>query len=87
MFKGLINLYEGHRELTLLEITYFTLTVITFIVAGTIALFNQNLGVSMLIVPLITLIIGVVNIVAWSLVRLFVESLIERKADKKPIKK
>ncbi|MBQ3309557.1 hypothetical protein IJG78_02670 [Candidatus Saccharibacteria bacterium] len=83
MIKDLIKLYKERRELTLLEITYFTLSVITFAVAGIIALFNQSLGVSILIVPLIALIAGVVNIVAWSVVKLVIESLINRKnADK-----
>ena len=83
MIKDLIKLYKERRELTLLEITYFALSVITFAVAGIIALFNQSLGVSILIVPLIALIAGVVNIVAWSVVKLLIESLINRKnADK-----
>lgn len=83
MIKDLIKLYKERRELTLLEITYFALSVITFAVAGIIALFNQSLGVSILIVPLIALIAGVVNIVAWSVVKLVIESLINRKnADK-----
>lgn len=83
MIKGLIKLYKERRELTLLEIAYFALSVISFIVAGTIALFNQSLGISILIVPLCALIAGVVNIVAWSLVKLLVESLANKKSDGK----
>lgn len=83
MIKGLIKLYKERRELTLLEIAYFALSVISFIVAGTIALFNQALGISILIVPLFALIAGVVNIVAWSLVKLLVEGLANKKSDGK----
>jgi len=86
MIKSLIKLYEERRELTLLEIAYFALTIISFVVAGTIALFNQNLGISFLIVPLLALIAGVVNIVAWSLVKLFVESLANKKSGGKTAK-
>ena len=75
MIKDLIKLYEDGRELTLLEITYFALSVLSFMVAGILALFNQALGVSVLIVPLIALVAGVMNIVAWSLVKLIIESL------------
>lgn len=86
MIKGLIKLYKDRRELTLLEITYFALSIISFVVAGTISLFNQSLGVSILIVPLIALVAGVVNIVAWSLVKLLIESLANRKEDGKAAK-
>ena len=86
MIKGLIKLYKERRELTLLEIAYFALSVISFIVAGTIALFNQSLGISILIVPLFALIAGLVNIVAWSLVKLLVEGLANKKSDSKTAK-
>ena len=82
MIKGLIKLYEEQRMLTLLEIAYFALAVITFMVAGTLALFNQSLGVSMLIMPLSVLVVGVANIVVWSLVKLLIESLASKNASK-----
>ena len=83
MIKDLIKLYKDRRELTLLEITYFALSIVSFAIAGIIALFNQSLGVSVLIVPLIALVAGIMNIVAWSLVKLIIEGLISsRKEDK-----
>ena len=78
MIKELIKLYKDRRELTLLEITYFTLSVISFAVAGILALFNQALGLSVLIIPLIAFIAGLMNIVAWAVVRLISEGLINR---------
>ena len=78
MIKELIKLYKDRRELTLLEITYFTLSVISFAVAGILALFNQALGLSVLIIPLIAFIAGLMNIVAWAVVRLIIEGLINR---------
>ena len=86
MVKGLIKLYEERRELTLLEIAYFALSVVSFVVAGTVSLFNQALGISILIVPLIALIAGIVNIVAWSLVKLSIESLANKKSSGKTVK-
>ncbi len=86
MIKGLIKLYKDRRELTLLEIAYFALSVISFVVAGTVSLFNQSLGVSILIVPLIALVAGVVNIVAWSLIKIFIEALANKKDETKTSK-
>ena len=86
MIKTLVRLYKERRELTLLEIAYFTLSVISFIIAGTVALFNQSLGVSILIVPLFALVAGVVNIVAWSLVKLLIGGLADKKGDGKVAK-
>lgn len=93
MINSLVKLYKDGKELTLLEITYFALSVLSFVVAGVVALFNQSLGVSILIVPLIALIAGVMNIVAWSLVKLIIEHLATKKSAKtirpvdKPAKK
>ena len=86
MIKELIKLYEERRELTLLEIAYFALTIISFVVAGIVALFNQALGVSILVVPLFALIAGVVNIIAWSLVKLLVETLASKNSKGKTTK-
>ena len=82
MINDIIKLYKEGKELTLLEIAYFTITVISFAVAGVVALFNQSFGVSVLIVPLIALVAGVMNIVAWSLVKLIVEHMISSRKEK-----
>ena len=83
MINDIIKLYREGRELTLLEIAYFAITLLAFGVAGVVALFNQSLGVSILIVPLVSLIAGVMNIVAWSLVKLIIEHIIESKKAQK----
>ena len=82
MINDIIKLYKNGKELTLLEIAYFVITLVSFAVAGVIALFNQSLGVSVLIVPLIALIAGIMNIVAWSLVKLIIEHLIAARDNK-----
>ena len=83
MINDIIKLYKNGKELTLLELAYFAITLISFAVAGVVALFNQSLGVSVLVVPLIALIAGVMNIVAWSLVKLIIEHLISSRESKK----
>jgi len=82
MINDIIKLYKEGKELTLLEIAYFAITIVTFAIAGVIALFNQSFGVSILIVPLVALIAGVMNIVAWSLVKLIVEHMISSRKEK-----
>ena len=78
MFKSLIKLYKDNKQLTLLEIAYFALPILSFAVAGIVALFNQSLGVNILIVPLIAFVAGLMNIVLWAVIRLVIEALIER---------
>lgn len=85
MIDKLVKLYEDKRELTLLEIAYFAISIISFFIAAILALFNQALGVSILIVPFCALIAGVMNIVAWALVKLVIEELVKSK--KKPAAK
>ena len=82
MINDIIKLYKEGKELTLLEIAYFTITIVSFAVAGIIALFNQSFGVSILVVPLVALVAGVMNIVAWSLVKLIVEHIIASRKEK-----
>ena len=76
--KSLIKLYKDNKQLTLLEIAYFALSILSFAVAGIVALFNQSLGVNILIVPLIAFVAGLMNIVIWAVIRLVIEALIER---------
>ena len=78
MIKSLIKLYKDNKQLTLLEIAYFALSILSFAVAGIVALFNQSLGVNILIVPLIAFVAGLMNIVLWAVIRLVIEALIER---------
>lgn len=87
MIKDLIKLYENHNQLVLLEIVYFSISIISFSLAGIVALFNQSLGVSILIIPLIALIAGVMNVVAWSLIKLIIDALMSHNKAKKSAEK
>ena len=87
MVNNLIKLIKDNRELTLLEIAYFALSLLSFAVAGVVALFNQSLGVSVLIVPLVALVAGVMNVIAWALVKLVMEQIISSRSGKKSAEK
>lgn len=78
------NLYENHREFALLQWLYAIIAVLGLFVCGIIALMNQNLGISMLIVPGIFGVAFVANLVAWSLLNTVLKSFFtdERKKDK-----
>lgn len=74
--NGIIKLYKNHRELLLVEVTYLIITLVAFVVAGVIALFNQSFGVASLIVPLMSLIAFVVNVVVWAIVKFMLDGLV-----------
>ena len=77
------DMYKEKKELALLELAYLSIAAISFVAAAVTALFNQSLGIAILIVPLAALIVAVANIVVWSLVK----SIVEAKDDKKVARK
>lgn len=80
--KYLTKLYEDRRELALLQWTYLAMAVVSVVIAGVFALFNQSLGVSILIVPLAAFIAMSMNIIAWALVKLAADTFIKKKHPK-----
>lgn len=70
------ELYQSGKELVLLEWAYLIISVASFLLAGIFALFNQALGVGVLIIPLVAFIAFSMNIVAWALVKFAVETMI-----------
>ena len=71
--KKLVKLFRAGKKLELLEYAYIALFVVVTLVAGLIALINQAVGVSFLIVPLICLVSCSMNLVAWSIVKTVME--------------
>ena len=67
------QLYKEQRELTILEITYLIIAVLSFLVAAVIALLNQSLGVALLIIPFISFLALSANIIVWALIRMLLE--------------
>lgn len=88
LFDNFIRLYKAGKELALLQRAYLVLSLLSFLVAGVIALFNQSLGLAFLVVPFAAFIAFSLNILAWALVRLAVEGLAEKeqKPEKTPLK-
>lgn len=78
--KYLSKLYDERRELALLQWTYLAMAVVSVVIAGIFALFNQSLGVSILIVPLVAFIAMSMNIVAWALVKLAADTFMKKKS-------
>jgi hypothetical protein len=66
---------ESKRDLALLQATYLTIGVLAVVVCGLVGLFNQSLGVGMLIFPLVVVVALCMNTVAWALIRLGIEAL------------
>jgi len=82
VLKHFSKLYEAKRELALLEWAYLMIVIGSVFVAGMVALFNQPLGVTILIVPLVAFIAMSVNIVAWALIKLAADTVLPKKIQK-----
>ncbi len=88
MFLQYISkLYRERRELALLEWAYLAISVVSFMVAGILALFSQPLGVGVLIIPFVSFIAFSMNVVAWALIKLAVDNLIPAIEEAKPATK
>lgn len=67
------QLYKEQRELTILEVTYLIIAVLSFLVAAVIALLNQSLGVALLIIPFVSFLALSANMIVWALVRMLLD--------------
>lgn len=83
ILKYFAKLYEERRELALLEWTYLVIGVVSIMVAGILALFNQSLGLAVLIVPFVALIAMCMNVVAWALIKLAADTFLTKKSASK----
>jgi len=73
------KLYTGKHELALLEWTYLAMVIASVLIAGIFALFNQALGVGILIVPLVAFTAMSMNVVAWALIKLAADTILPKK--------
>jgi len=85
--KHFSKLYEQKRELALLQWAYVVIGGASVLIAGVFALINQQIGVAMLIVPLVTFVALAMNIVAWALIKLAADSFLVKKPAGKSTKK
>lgn len=87
-FEGL---YKDKSQVALLTWAYSIVAIAFVFIAGIFALFNQSLGVSLLIIPLIAATALCANVVVWALVRFAIDSALNRvrarKANTKSSKK
>jgi len=74
-----VKLYKEKRELTILEWVYGAIAIVSVVLAGIFALFNQSVGVAFLIVPLIAAVAFSMNLVSWAIVKLVIESFIPKE--------
>ena len=68
------KMYREKREISLLTWAYASVAVTVLIVAGLIALISQPTGVSLLVVPFVSIVAMIANIVVWALIRFIIES-------------
>ncbi len=79
----LSKMYADKRELALLELMYCAMSVFSVVAAGIVALFDQSMGVAVLIVPLVAVTAMCMNVVAWALIKLAADTFLPKKKDGK----
>lgn len=86
MFSYFKKLQKDNNRFGMLEYAYIVIIVVSVFIAGIIALFNQSLGVSVLVVPLIAAAAGTLNLVIWSLTKLAADAIANKDSAKKTTK-
>ena len=83
VFDYFVELYKENKQIVLLTWCYSIIAIIFVIIAGLIALINQPLGVSLLIIPLVSIIALAMNVVFWALIHLAIDSKSKKKTPSK----
>jgi Na+/melibiose symporter-like transporter len=78
ILKYFLNLYRDRKQITLLSWVYAAVAVIFVFIAGIFALVNQSFGVSMLIIPAISVVALIANVVIWALIKLVLDVASEK---------
>lgn len=86
MFSYFKKLQKDNNRFGMLEYAYIIIVIVSIFIAGIIALFNQSLGVSLLVIPLIAAAAGTLNLVIWSLTKLAADALASKESAKKTTK-
>ena len=77
------QLYKEQRELTILEVTYLIIAVLSFLVAAV----NQSLGVALLIIPFVSFLALSANMIVWALVRMLLDESTKNDYKKSEVSK
>lgn len=78
-----LELYKNKREMTILQGVYLAVALFSLTVAGVLALIDQSVGQSALIVPLIAMVAFCFNTIAWALIKMVLDSARDKRARKK----
>lgn len=87
LLQYLKQLYKEQCELTILEVTYLIIAVLSFLVAAVIALLNQSLGVALLIIPFVSFLALSANMIVWALVRMLLDESTKNDHKKSEVSK
>ena len=68
------RLYREKNQLALIAWAYGTISVVAVILAGLIALIDQAVGKSLLIIPLISAGAFCANVIMWAIIRLILDA-------------
>jgi len=82
ILSHMVKWTENKSQLLLLQEVYGVFGILSFVLAGIVGLFNQTLGFGMLIIPIVIFSALGLNIVAWALIRLAIESIASRATKK-----
>ncbi len=77
-----IDLYKDNKQIVLLSWCYSLIAIVFVVISGIIALINQPLGVSILIVPLVSVIALSMNVVFWALIHLAIDNKSKKETKK-----
>ena len=85
MTRYFSKLYQEKRELALVGWAYFAMMIVSVVIAiVTFAVFNESLGVGILIVPMVAMVAISMNVVAWTLIKIAATMFLPKKGKGKP---
>jgi hypothetical protein len=69
------NLYKENRQIALLSAVYGAVAAVALLIAGLFAIVDQEIGRKILIVPEISMIVLIANLVVWSIIHTLFDSI------------
>ena len=78
-----VKFYKSGHSLALLQWAYGTVAIISLLISGILALMNQPLGLSILIVPAVAGGAFALNLLVWAIIKLAFDSVVANEEIKK----
>lgn len=69
------NLYKENRQIALLSAVYGAVAAVSLLIAGLFAIVDQEIGRKILIVPELSMIALIANLVVWSIIHTLFDSI------------